>query len=161
MLYLWRHNDFRVESCSCIEKSGKLEVSREQDITRTHVVRVVCCLSLTGYQSLQYVSLRLRTFFCFLKIVRISCNVIARNASDEAIYNCRLPNKSSSRKPPLAGRVMYEENCDCDDIAVVGMFICGTMLFPNKKEKLRFGYNGQENILRNDEKDLSRYSILR
>ena len=63
MLYLWRHNDFRVESCSCIEKSGKLEVSREQDVTRTHVVRVVCCLSLTGYQSLQYVSLRLRTFF--------------------------------------------------------------------------------------------------
>ena len=35
MLYLWRHNDFRVESCSCIEKSGKLEVSREQDVTRT------------------------------------------------------------------------------------------------------------------------------
>lgn len=31
MLYLWRHNDFRVESCSCIEKSGKLEVSREQN----------------------------------------------------------------------------------------------------------------------------------
>lgn len=63
MLYLWRHNVFRVESCSCIEKSGKLDVSREQDIARTHVVRVVCCLSLTGYQSLQYVSLRLRTFF--------------------------------------------------------------------------------------------------
>ena len=35
MLYLWRHNVFRVESCSCIEKSGKLEVSREQDVTRT------------------------------------------------------------------------------------------------------------------------------
>ena len=67
MLYLWRHNDFRVESCSCIEKSGKLDVSREQDVTRTHVVRVVCCLSLTGYQSLQYVSLRLRTFFVFRK----------------------------------------------------------------------------------------------
>lgn len=68
MLYLWRHYDFRVESCSCIEKSGKLEVSREQDVARTHVVRVVCCLSLTGYQSLQYVSLRLRTFFVFLKM---------------------------------------------------------------------------------------------
>lgn len=104
MLYLWRHNDFRVESCSCIEKSGKLEVSREQDVTRTHVVRVVCCLSLTGYQSLQYVSLRLRTFFCFLKIVRRGCSVIARKASDETIYSCGLPNKSSSRKPPLAER---------------------------------------------------------
>lgn len=104
MLYLWRHNDFRVEFCSCIEKSSKLEVSREQDIARTHVVRVVCCLSLTGYQSLQYTSLATLHLFCFPKIMRISCNVIARNASDEAIYSCGLPNKSSSRKPPLAER---------------------------------------------------------
>lgn len=104
MLYLQRHNDFRVESCSCIEKSGKLEVSREQDVTRTHVVRVVCCLSLTGYQSLQYVSLRLRTFFCFLKIVRRGCSVIARKASDETIRACRLSKENSTRKPPWAER---------------------------------------------------------
>lgn len=161
MLYLWRHNDFRVESCSCIEKSGKLEVSREQDVTRTHVVRVVCCLSLTGLPEPSIRKPATSHLFYFPKIVRRGCDVIARNASDEFIRVCWLLNENFSRKPPLAGRVMYEENCDCDDIAVVGMFICGTMLFPNKKEKLRFGYNGQENILRNDEKDLSRYSILR
>ncbi len=92
MLYLWKHNVFRVESCSCIEKSGKLDVSREQDVTRTHMVRVVCCLSLTGYQSLQYVSLRLRTFF------------VSRKRANMAGLG-----SNSSHKPPLAERVMYEK----------------------------------------------------
>jgi hypothetical protein len=115
MLYLWRHNVFRVESCSCIEKSGKLDVSREQDVTRTHVVRVVCCLSLTGYQSLQYVSLRLRTFFVFRK----SCE------------HCKARFKNSLASRLWRKGMIYEENCDCDDIAVVRIFICGTMLLSN------------------------------
>ena len=36
--------------------------------------------------------------------MRRGCSVIARKASDEAIYSCGLPNESSSRKPPLAER---------------------------------------------------------
>ena len=108
MLYLWRHNDFRVESCSCIEKSGKLDVSREQDVTRTHVVRVVCCLSLTGYQSLQYVSLRLRTFFVFRK----SCE------------HCKARFKNSLASRLWRKGMMYEENCDCNGFAYECLHIC-------------------------------------
>lgn len=104
MLYLQRHNDFRVESCSCIEKSGKLEVSREQDVTRTHVVRVICCLSLTGLPEPSIRKPATSHLFCFLKNVRISCNVIARNASDEAIRACRLSKENSTRKLSLAER---------------------------------------------------------
>ena len=108
MLYLWRHNVFRVESCSCIEKSGKLDVSREQDVTRTHVVRVVCCLSLTGYQSLQYVSLRLRTFFVFRK----SCE------------HCKARFKNSLASRLWRKGMIYEENCDCDGFAYECLHIC-------------------------------------
>ena len=115
MLYLQRHNDFRVESCSCIEKSGKLEVSREQDVTRTHVVRVVCCLSLTGYQSLQYVSLRLRTFFVFRK----SCE------------HCKARFKNSLASRLWRKGMKREKIYDCNGFAVVRVLVCGTVLLPN------------------------------
>ena len=161
MLYLCRHNDFRVESCSCIEKSGKLEVSREQDVTRTHVVRVVCCLSLTGYQSLQYVSLRLRTFFISWK----SCGEVVASLREKQVTKQSIVAGYRTRAL-LASRLwrkgmMYEKSYCSNASCFVFFGIGWTVLFPNAQNKLWLGDDGQKDILSNNEENLSRYSILR